>query len=541
MTFLALALAALALGAACAWAALGADRAANALAAFALLGALGWAAVELAEPSLARDLTVLHEGGSARTLDAIYGLDQHAGWLWRDAARSPVRRAGELPVAALLRVNLALASLSAAALAVLAAVATGRPVAAAVALLLLASSRGFWNGALSETPAPAVWFAMASAVPAWSILDDAHKRPPQHHLLALASIAASGALAAGVRAEFAIYAAPFALLAVAVFVAGAPALDPAWALVRGALARMLRAPWPLRLAVAFGLLAFTGLSPYLDFHARLWLAAAAPTLAPRAPVALLTVTPAPAAALALLGCVRLAQGGAARALFAAATAGLFGVYLVASHGVGWEMLRYGAMGAMGVWLAAVAGWLALEDVAAARAWHPAWRSSLAMVPLFFVPGPGSVDPSGPGWWDADARGRPRPWLRLADQTHQREARIVVQALTEAPDCLFVARARRSGDPHGAMELVTFGRGRAPRPAPAGATVRSLRAGSRRCVHYVRTLDCDLLGPASAACADDLRGAVEEFAVRERAALYSDPGEYGAHAPEVRYGVWRVEP
>jgi hypothetical protein len=536
VTFLALTEATLVLGLLSAWAALGAERARRALLAFAALTALGCASLWFVESAVARDLTILHEGGTARTLDALYGVDQHVGPLWRDAARSLAWRPGELPVVTLVRVNFLLAALAVAGLTVLAATAAGSPAAGLVALALLAASRAFWNGLYSETPAPALWFAVVAAAPAWKILDEARERPRGQRLLALASVASSAGLAVGLRSEFAPLGGLLTLLALAAALR-ADLIDGAWARAREFTLRALRSPWPIRLALALALALWNAAGGGVDFHRRLALAAVVPSLAPQAPAALCAVTPWPVVGLALVGVASLARGGPPRAAFAFATAGLLSVYLVASHGVGWELLRYGAMAAMTVWLAAVAGWCALEDFARERGWHPAWRSSAAALALLFVPVPGSLDPLGPGWWDADARVPNVPFRRLVNQSHQREARLIVGALADEPACLFVARVRRRGEPDDALELVTWRRGQAPAPVAPSVTVRDLRPTAGVCLRYVRSLDCNLR--RATGCDDDLRGAEALRVVRERLAAYDDPKEYGAHAAEVTYGVWRV--
>lgn len=538
MSLLALVAAALALGLACARVALGGARGRWAIAAFALLGAVGGLAAPLAGAVVEHDLTVLHEGGSMRTLQAIFGQDGHVGWLWRDAAGALRWDENELPIVALVRLNIALAALSAAALAVVASVAAEHAAAGAVALVLLAGSRGFWNAACSETPAPAVWFAFVAAAPAWKILDEARARPPHQHLLAFASLAACGALAGGVRDEFIAYGGLFAALGLGTFLQGAAAFDGAYERVRGAAVRVLHAPLPLRVAIVCAAVVLASVGTRFGFHARLALSAAFSTLSLQAPVALLAVTPLPVVALSLVGAASLARGGPVRAAFALGTTALLGVYLVASHGVGWEMLRYGCLGAMGVWLAAVAGWRVVEGFARERSWHPSWRSSLALLSLVFVPLPGRVDAAGPDWWDASARARQVTFRQLANQTSQREARAIVHALIDDRDCLFVARARRGGELRGAMVLVTFGEGRGPAVvADPAVTMRDLRAAATSCLRYFRTLDCDL--PSGARCDEDVRGAAPLTVARERLAAYSDPDEYGEHAPEVRYGVWRV--
>jgi hypothetical protein len=540
VTLFALAAAALVLGVACAWVKLGRGRQALwALATFALLGGLGGASIRAVGSLVAHDLTVLHEGGTARTLAALFGRDQHAGALWREAIATLARGSGELPVFSLARLNLALGALSAAGVAVLAAVAAKHPAGGLVALLVVASSRTFWNGLHGETPAPAVWFAFVTAAPAWKLLDDARERPPTHHLLALASLLASTTLAAGVREEFAALGAPVTLLALGTFLQGAAAPDALWTRARGALTRLLHAPFAVRAGLAGTLLATAYGASQLDFHARLGVAALAPTLSLHAPAALVTVVPTPVVALALVGVASLARRGVAGVAYVAPLASLFAVYLVGSHGVGWEMLRYATLAAAAVWLAALAGWVALERFATERSWHPAWRSSLALLALFFLPVPWGVDPLGPGWWDAASRVESVPLRRLVDRSAQREARLIVRSLSEAPACLHVARVRARGEPDDPLVLVTFARGQAPEVVrDRAATVQSLRAEAGACLRYVRSLDCNLRR-AAGRCDDDLRGAEAALVVHERFAPYDDPTEYGEHTPEVSYGVWRV--
>ncbi len=155
-----------------------------------------------------------------------------------------------------------------------------------------------------------------------------------------------------------------------------------------------------------------------------------------------------------------------------------------------------------------------------------------------MPLPGRVDAAGPtGGTRAPGRAR-SPSAELAIRTSQREVRAIVHALIDDRDCLFVARARRGGELRGAMVLVTFGEGRGPAVvADPAVTMRDLRAAATSCLRYFRTLDCDL--PSGARCDEDVRGAAPLTVARERLAAYSDPDEYGEHAPEVRYGVWRV--
>lgn len=542
MTFLAVALAALALGLACA-ASLLRGAVSWRRAALAALGVLA-VAVDRADWEVSPErITVLHEGGTRRALDAIFGRDEHVGRLWLDLAASPVARAFALPIEGLVQVNLVLATLSLAGLACVAWVATGRAVAAALTLLLVHQSSGFWNAAHSETPAPAVWFAFVTAAPAWKILDEARARPPTQHLLALASVVASAALAVGVREEFALHGGAMVALALGTFLVGGEAAESAFARVRDVGARFLRAPWPVRVgAVAASVLAVDWAERvHAPLRHRLAFAALVPSALPLQGVAAAqAVTALPALALALIGLVALARGGAARAVYALATLSLLSVHVVASHGVGWEMFRYGAHDVMALWLAAVAGWCALERHAAARDWHPSWRSSLAAGCAALALAPDRYEAAAPAWWDADARSQPPDMRRLAGQTRQREARVILRALRDEPACLFVGRARRWGEPRGAWELVTFGVGRPlTTVGDPAVTVRDLRATAGRCLRYVQTLDCNLRGERR--CDDDLRGAVPRRVVRERLATYNDPAEYGEHAPEVSYGVWRVAP
>jgi len=540
MIFLVLALAALGLALACTWTLFAGDKVAVRTIALAVLGvAVGVALAARDQDVLLHDLTILHEGGTARTIEALFGRDQHVGELWRGAAEG-LARPGEIPIAALLRVNLVLALVSVMGLAILAVHVARHPFAAVVALVLVASSRAFWNGLHGETPAPALWFACVTAVPAWRLLDGAQGRPPTQHLLALVSLAVSTGLAVGVREEFVVLGGPATFLALCIFLFGPEPVARAWGGLRSLGVRMLQAGWPFRLAGVVALLAGTLAISWLPFHTRLRVTALLPVLAFQAPAALLAVTPFPVVLLALLGAVASLRGGVVRGLVRLALACLLAVYLVASHGVGWEMHRYGLMAVAMVWAMALAGWEALEHVAERHGWHRSWRFSLALSAFFYIPVPWGVDPTGPAWWDASERGENRPHRLLVDRSLQREARLLVRSLMEAPMCLHVARVRPHGEPGAPLVLVTFGRDRAPAyHYDPQASVSALRAETGSCLRYHRSLDCGLRRMGGR-CDDDVRGAREERVVREPFAPYDDPMEYGVHTAEVVYGVWRID-
>ncbi len=537
MTFGLIAALALALALASAWVALGGrQRAVAPLAAFVILAGLGRLLLPSAGRVFIPNLTILHEGGTGRTILSIFGLDEHVGELWRIAAHSAP---GELPILTLARINRDLAITASAGFAVIVAVVTARPAAAALALLALASSRGFWNGLHSETPAPALWFAFVTATPAWCVLDDGANRPRGQLALALSSLTVSLGLAVAVRSEYVIVALPVVSVALIAAVFGGSELV-ALRFRLGAIGRRLwRAPWPVPFVMLAAVLAASTGIQALDFHSQLRAVGALPVLALQSPVALLGAVSAPVLALALLGLFDFARGGLARVAVPLALAPLMSVYLTASHGVGYEMSRYGTMAAMGFWLAALAGWLGLDRRADAAGWHPAWRGWFAAALVLAAATAIKLDPAGPGWWDALARTDREAPMRLVNRSLQREARVIVHSLSEAVHCLHVARARSRGEPREPLVLVTFSWHQPPMEEPDPATtVRDLRRRTAGCLRYVRSMDCNLLS-AAGVCDADVRDAEALHVTQEPFAPYDDPTEYGEHSPVVRYGVWSI--
>ena len=122
------------------------------------------------------DLFVLHEGGTAETLHALFGRGRHVGELWRDGLQS-LSEGRAVTMVPLSRLNCALAGLAFIGVGAAGLLVTRSFVGAFATLVLLLGSRGFWVGAFSETPAPMLWFAVVAAAPAWSIVDDAARRP----------------------------------------------------------------------------------------------------------------------------------------------------------------------------------------------------------------------------------------------------------------------------------------------------------------------------------------------------------------------------
>ncbi len=292
LSLLALVAAALALGLACARVALGGARGRWAIAAFALLGAVGGLAAPLAGAVVEHDLTVLHEGGSMRTLQAIFGQDGHVGWLWRDAAGALRWDENELLIVALVRLNIALAALSAAALAVVASVAAEHAAAGAVARPPRRLA-GLLERRLLRDPGPRRVVRLRRRGPR---VEDPRRgarppaapAPPRVRLAGGVRRAGGGRprrvhrLRRALRGPRARHPPP-----------GGRGLDEAYERVRGAAVRVLHAPLPLRVAIVCAAVVLASVGTRFGFHARLALSAAFSTLSLQAPVALLAVTPLP--------------------------------------------------------------------------------------------------------------------------------------------------------------------------------------------------------------------------------------------------------
>lgn len=479
------------------------------------------------------DLYVLHEGGSACTLRSMFGVDAHAGALWSEALHK-LADGDAPPLVWLRRVNHVCAGLALIGVAAVAGVATRSLLGIGVVFWMLWLSRSYQTGQISETPAPVLWFAVVAAAPGWKLLDEAPRRPRGHHILAALSLAACTGVAVGVRTEFALPGVVVVGLALAVFWSGPEAVDRADVRCRAVLRALAIAPLEVRSAMLLAVLALPRIAERASFHTRVMVAAALPT--PDfvgVPLAVASTTPFLVLALAVVGVAVGLAGRAPRSLAALTTIQLLMVYLVASHGVGWEMLRYTTLAAALLWLHALAGWVAIERYATRAGWHPAWRSTVGLLVVALSIGAWNTNPSHPGWWNANARNQGL----VVRQSKQREGAAILRALRDNPACTMVARVRRDGSRDAPMVLATFGWRRPLRFAAfPGATPRDLQVLHEPCVLYFRTLDCNR--EASALCDADVVGAAPERVIRERFAIYSDPQEYGLLAPEVTYGIWR---
>lgn len=506
------------------------DRAVGALALVALAWLIVCGLLPIGDP---RALLVLHEGGTACTLQSLFGEDKHVGPLWHDGLRALAR--GGPPLAWIGRVNIASAGLALLGMIVAAAVVTRHVAGVALTIVFVVNSRGFLMGTLSETPAPTLWFATLAALPAWRLLVDGARREPRVHRLALSSLLTCTALATGLRSELVLVGGALVGAALVASTAGPGALDRAYETTQRGLRRVLALSWFGRAAVLLALLMIPPRVARYGFHARLVVVAALPS--PdllRLPLAVTSAVPLPVAALAVLGIATALRRGPIHALTALTTAQLLAVYLSASHNVGWEMLRYTTLAVALVWLHALAGWAALEAYATRAGWAPAWRGSFLLLLLASLVEHTTSNPAHPGWWNASARAQ----HLVVRQSKQREAEALARDVLEAPRCVFVARVRRDGSRHAPMVLATFGRAwRVRFEASPETSLAALHLRGLPCVKYFRTLDCD--GQGGARCDDDLREATPERVTTERWGTYCDPEEYGTLAPIVRYGTWRL--
>lgn len=507
------------------------DRAVGAIA----IGVLVWLIVcGLLPIGGTRALLVLHEGGTACTLQSLFGNDLHTGPLWHDALRT-LSQGGETPLVWIGRVNIACAGIALLGMAVAAGVVTRSLFGVVIALALSIDSRGFLMGTLSETPAPTIWFATLAALPAWRLVVDGARRKPRERRLAFLSLLACTTLAAGLRTETALVGLPLAGAAFLVYTAGIGPIDRAYESARRILQRVHAMSWIARGAALLALLMIPPRIAHFGFYPRLAVAAALPspdTL--RLPLAVASTVSLPMTALTTLGLVAAMRRGPIDALTALTTTQLLAVYLSASHNVGWEMLRYTTLAIALVWLHALAGWAAIERYMTRAAWTPAGRSLLTLLLVASFLAHPTADPTHPGWWDADVRAQ----NLVFRQSKQREAEAIARAVLAAPRCVFVARVRRDGSRGAPMVLATFGRSwRVRFEASPETSIDALHLNGLPCVRYFRTLDCD--GQGGERCDEDLRGATPEHVTTERWSTYSDPEEYGSLAPVVRYGTWRL--
>lgn len=481
-----------------------------------------------------RELLVLHEGGTACTLQSFFGEDQHTDALWRDGLQWLARGLGP-PMSWLVRLNAAFAGAAAFGLVVASVIVTRSALGGLAAFALMGWSRGFQMGALSETPATAVWFATMAALPAWHLLAESEGRTSTERRLALASLATCAWLAAGMRVELLLLGGPLVCVALIESLVGDAPIKAVYAGVGRVLRRALELPWPALAFAIFALHELPRVAGLAGFNGRLAAVAAFPSLEMfRLPIVVSSVLSLPVGALATVGVVAGLTRGPVRALTAMATVQLLAVYLSASHNVGWEMHRYTMLAAATLWLHALAGWRAIEMHASRAAWPSAWRSALASALVMLVALRGDSNPLHPGWWNANVR-QQEIVLRL---TKQREAHALRRAVLEAPRCIFIARVRRDGMREGPMVLATFSSTMHLHFESSPETsVADLGLHQMPCVKYFRTLDCD--GQGGERCDDDVRGATPERVVTERFAAYSDPTEYGHLAPVVRYGTFRL--
>jgi hypothetical protein len=489
-------------------------------------------------------IDVLHEGNSLRVIRNLHGAQAHAGPGYR-ALMEALAASDQLDIRDVVRANLWLAVVAATLLWGIARERSRRGAAAWIATALFLLNPLAVNAALSELPSMLLAVELLAAVVAVVVALDEEPALLWARPVAVAELVVVGAIAATARSEMLLLYAPVAAALAAHLLGGPERVRRVDDALRAAVHRALVSSRARTLVFAAMLLAIplAGMLP-----APLgWMLAWANPLEPRVlalPLTLSECLPWGVIALAVLGGARMARRPVRWLLIPWVVIGLARLYARASHGAGFEMLRYASMLLAPVVLLAVEGWGALEALAAGRCWPDGWRA-LAGVGLaascLMPPGIGTSQ----AWPDeAFPDLREGAHALLFHRSAQVELRWLMRRVDAEPRCAFIARVAAEGryDPRGPRwSWVVFGHGapgmvEVPFDGSAAEVLRKA-APDATCARFYRSADCEL--PGMNGCATEIGDARVLDEARLTVLPYSDPGEYGQLPPIVTLGVYEV--
>lgn len=496
-------------------------------------------------------ITVLQEGRTLRNVQQLYGMTTHHGPGF-GAIIDVLSGHGVTTLPALASFNLVLWAVNAVVFLFLAEAVLRVRWAALVLALTWAANLNTLHAAVSETPAM-LWTTLcwAGALAVAALAEP--RATPRLRWCALACLAVLAALATLVRRELLLVGGP--AVAVGAFVAAGRG-DRLHAAARwlGGVARALFAgPWWRLVLVVAGLVALERL-PW-PLHVR-WVIAALQPFNPTfldLPRALGVFLPLGMLVLIVLGIVHGLRHWVAFALVPLTVLVLARLYASAGHGVYFETFRYLAYVTPLAFLLALFGFRELGALAARWQWPWWWRRvalvALALTFTLWRP-PGMLkELFGRGHALPGIGALPPALLRVSAPllawNVQTEVRYLLDLVRRHPDCVFLTRALRAEsrfDDMPGAQWVAFG---AALPtyrtlADAGqspAAAAAALAPDAACVFVYRGLDCHLRDEH--ACPPrDAHAPVEERVFENLP--YNDIREYGAHEPEIRLGIYRVE-
>lgn len=487
-------------------------------------------------------ITMLHEGNSDRVIRNAVGLGAHAGSGYV-AVEQVLAGGHSLDIRDVVRANLWLASIATVLLFGIARERAKSLLVAAVAAGLFALNPLSIQAMLSELPSQLLAVQLLGATAAAALAVEASPEHRRLRLTAFATFIVWGVLAATTRIEMlAIFLPVTGALAVHVF--GGPALVERIddALTRAA--RRVLAPSRWRIVVLVLLLLAIPAAD-LVWGPGLAIAWANPIdlRALGLPLSLAECLPWGVIALVLLGWLHLLRRPIRWLLIPWALLGLARVYGKASHGSGFEMLRYASMLLAPLILLGVEGRNALIALAARRQWGDGWRAVAVVVfaaSWLLPPGIGTSR-AWPGSWPSTRRVADH---LLVGRSTQVELRWLLARVDAEPQCVFVSRVAGPGGrydmQHPGWSWLVFGRAQpvveAPFSRPLREVVREVAPGAA-CVRFYRSADCALEGADD--CRAELRGATPVAETEFSTPPYSDPGEYGPFPPSFKLGVYAL--
>lgn len=497
-------------------------------------------------------ITILQEGRTMRNIQQVYGVAPHAGtgffilvdWLTG-------HHVATLP--AVVAVNLTLWLVNAILFFLIADVVLGVWCASLALMLAYACNTNTVHAALSETPAMlwATYFWLGCI--AGAIIDDEAHTSAVTRRIALLCLALLASLAALLRVELLVVAAPAVAIAVArvlgweshVRHAARTVLEwlrslvagPLWvfATVIAVLLLIDRLPWPL--------------------HAR-WLVAG---LQPvnlsflNMPRALGVFLPWGLVALFVLGFIHAVRHWFAFALLPFTVVMLFKVYASAGHGAFFEMFRYLTYVTAVVFFVSLFGFRELAAWAVRWGWPPWWRRVAVLVLVVTCAvwnPPGAMkEIFGRGQQLPGVASLPGPiaavGVPLLAWNQQTEVRYLLDLIDRYPTCVLIVKATQADaafDRNLGYRWTAVGRsiGSYRELPDDGRTVEQVAAElapGAPCVLFYRGLDCNLADTDG--CRIELAGrpALEERVLENLP--YSDIREYGAHRAEIHLGVYPV--
>jgi hypothetical protein len=473
-------------------------------------------------------ITVLSEGTGKRNVLHVFGEGVRAGPGF-SALTGLVTRPDVLPIRSVVHLNVCLTLVNGALYFLVARQVLKSALGAFVLLALFVASPMLRFSALSELPSQLIGLYLLSSVVGAFGLRSEHQTTSR---LAFALLFVSTVLVALTRVEVAVLGAG-ALAIGALHVRSGPAAVSA---LERRLIELLRRLWKLPWwQHALWIAAFLVLER--AFSGRLAWAIAGVSPANFSfvlfPFFAASVVPIPALVLFLLGVVHAVRHLFAFLLLPITLLVLYRVFHVASHGVAFEMLRYGSMLLPVMMVLAPFGWRELRWFAQRRGWSDRWRPySIVVLGLATIVG----RPHG-------ARDLVPMWRLERDQ--QRDVRALVSSIEHHPSCAIVTRVQREDHDVGARaswDFMVFGaRYRDVRALSAGDLTpegaASIAAPDAACVLFHHGLDCNRL---AADCRSALGPARELYLDRHASSPYSDVDEYGAHRPVIELGLYALK-